>query len=39
MDIEAMFYVFGPLVAFTVGMGIAFFCYSYAEFQRGKMNQ
>lgn len=48
MDTEAMFYVFGPLVAYAVGVGIAFFCYSVAEFsneswkngyERGRLEQ
>lgn len=33
MDTEAMIYIFGPLIAYCIGVAIAFGCYSYASFK------
>lgn len=34
MDQEAMLYVFGPLIAYCVGVAIAFGVHSYVSFKR-----
>lgn len=33
MDTEAMLYVFGPIVAYALGAGLAALCYSYAVYK------
>ena len=33
MDTEAMLYIFGPLIVFCIGVGLAFGCYSYASYK------
>jgi hypothetical protein len=33
MSTADLFIVFGPLIAFALGLGIAFGCYSYAVYK------
>lgn len=33
MDTEAMLYVFGPMIGYCIGVGLAFLCYSYAAYK------
>jgi hypothetical protein len=35
MDTQAMLYIFGPLIAYSIGVGIAFGIHSYLCFTRG----
>lgn len=34
MDTQTMLYIFGPLIAYSIGVGIAFGIYSYLCFKR-----
>jgi hypothetical protein len=33
MDTEAMLYIFGPMIAYALGVALAFGCYSYAVYK------
>jgi len=33
MDTEAMLYIFGPMIAYVIGVALAFGCYSYAVYK------
>lgn len=33
MDLETMLYVFGPMIAYVIGAGLAALCYSYAIYK------
>ncbi len=33
MDTETMLYIFGPMIAYAIGVALAIGCYSYAVYK------